>query len=229
MNCLEFHRAKLAAPRESPPEAQAHAAQCAACRAFAQDIDDAERELERSLVVAVPDGLADGVLLRVRPGRASWKPWALAASVLLAITLGGAALLYRPAATENYASQAIEHVAAEPEAFSTLNARDAQSLSELIRVSGGELKAPLGTVRYVRLCPVENRTGLHIVFETPDGLATLLIVPAQPLRGSERATEAGWSALARPTQRGYYAVVTRTAQQTARIDRLVRSRIDWGA
>jgi len=35
---------------------------------------------------------------------------------------------------------------------------------------GGTLKAPPGTVRYIRLCPVEETHGLHIVFETPEGL-----------------------------------------------------------
>ena len=44
---------------------------------------------------------------------------------------------------------------------------------------GGEIKEPLGRVRYIRLCPVGTGTGWRIVFETPQGLATLILVPDQ--------------------------------------------------
>jgi hypothetical protein len=229
MNCLEFHRAKLADPRRLPPEAQAHAAQCAACAAFASSADDAERDLERTLATPLPEGLADRVLLRVQGGRPAWKVWALAASVVLAVAIGLATLLYPTPAGEHYAREAIEHVAMEPESFHRVNAGDAQALHDLLRASGARLKAPLGAVRYVKLCPVDTGTGLHIVFETPDGLATLLIVPGQPLAKLEQASSREWNALARPAGRGHYTVVTRSAQATAQVDRLIRERIDWGA
>jgi hypothetical protein len=229
MNCLEFHRLKLADPRRLPPEAALHAAQCAACGEFALRIDETELELARIMATPVPEGLADRVLLRVHAGRPAWKAWALAASVVLAIAIGLTALLYPAPAGEHYAREAIAHVVAEPESFTKVNAANAQALEELVRASGGRLKAPLGNVRYVKLCPVEAGTGWHIVFETAEGLATLLIVPGQALGGLQHASSPEWSALARPTQRGYYAVVTPSSQRTAQIDRLVRSRIDWDA
>ena len=230
MNCLEFHRAKLADPRRLPLEAQAHAAQCAACAAFASSVDEAERDLERTLATPVPDGLADRILLRVHGARPAWRAWALAASVVLAIAIGLATLLYPTPAGEHYAREAIAHVVAEPESFTKVNAADARALEDLVRASGGRVRAPLGTVRYVKLCPMENGgTGWHIVFETSEGLATLLLVPQHGLAGLQRAASSDWSALARPTRRGYYAVVTPSAEKTARIDRLVRERIDWDA
>jgi len=229
MKCLEFHRAKLADPHRVPPEAQAHAAQCAACAAFAHSVDEAERELEHALATPVPEGLADRVLLRVHAPRTAWKMWALAASVVLGVGLALSAMFYRPAPAERYAREAIAHVAMEPESFHTVNAGDARALGELMRATGARLKAPLGSVRYVKLCPVDGGTGLHIVFETPEGLATLLIVPGQPLAKVEHASAADWNALARPAGRGHYAVVTPSAQATVQVDRLVRERLDWGA
>ncbi|HYY59934.1 MAG TPA: DUF3379 family protein [Burkholderiales bacterium] len=231
MKCLEFHRAKLADPRQLHPPAQEHLAQCAACAAFAKSVDEAERQLERSLAVPVPDGLADRVLLRVgAPRRPVWKVWALAASVVLGAGLALSAMLYRPAPAEHYARQAIEHVAMEPESFQTVNASDTPALSELLRATGARLKAPLDAVRYVKLCPVEGGgTALHIVVDTPEGLATLLIVPGQPLAKVEQAASREWNALARPAGRGHYAVVTTSPRATAQADRLVRERIDWDA
>lgn len=229
MNCLEFHRAKLSDPHRLAAEAQAHLAQCAACSAFARSIDESERDLEQALAVRVPEGLADRVLLRAHGARRRWRAWALAAGLVLAVALGAALLVYEPPAAQRYARQAIEHVAMEPESFTTVRDSDPRELARLIRVSGGKLKAPLGAVRYVQLCPVEKGTALHIVFDTPEGLATLLIVPGQSLRRLEHAASGEWAALARPAGRGYYAVVTPSAQTTATIDRLVRERIDWGA
>lgn len=225
MNCLEFHRAKLADPRRLAPEAKSHAAQCAACAAFATSVDDAERDLERAVSVAVPEGLADRALLRVRGGARAWRPWALAASVVLVIAFGVAALLREPAPGAQ-ARLAIQHVAAEPDSLTLLD-RDARELEDFIRASGGRVKQPLGKLRYAKLCPVENGTGWHIVFETPEGPATLFLVSGQTLPAAQRASSGDWNALARPTGRGYYAVVTPSAQQTAYVDRMIRERIDW--
>ena len=69
---------------------------------------------------------------------------------------------------------------------------------------------------------------LHLVWRFFWGV-TLIIVPGQPLARSQRASQGNWDALAQPMPRGYYAVVTPSAQQTALIERLVRERIDWGA
>lgn len=229
MKCLDFHRAKLADPHRLSAEAQTHLAECGACAAFAGGVDEAERGIERALAAPVPEGLADRVLLRVHGSRPAWRAWALAASIVLGSAVVLAALLYRPSPAEHYARQAIEHVAMEPESFRLVNVGDAHAFDELLRSAGARLKAPLGAVRYVKRCPVEGGTGLHVVFETSDGLATLLIVPAQPLRNVERASAEGWNGLARPAGRGHYAVVTSSAAATARVDRLIRDRIEWDA
>ena len=81
MNCIDFHRAKLAHPRHLPAAAHEHAAQCAACAAFARSVDESERDLERSLATPVPDGLAERILLGVQARRPARRRWALAATV----------------------------------------------------------------------------------------------------------------------------------------------------
>ena len=224
MNCLEFHRAKLADPRRLSPEARSHAGGCASCAAFAASVDEAEREIEHTVSVPVPEGLADRALLRAHGTRRAWRPWALAASVVLAVAIGAAAPLHEPAGPQ--ARLAIQHVAAEPESLTTLH-RDLRELEDFVRATGGKVKEPLGKLRYAKLCPVENGTGWHIVFETPEGPATLFLVAGQKLPAAQRASSGEWNALARPTGRGYYAVVTSSAQKTAYVDRMLRERIDW--
>jgi hypothetical protein len=226
MNCLEFHRAKLADPRRLPPDAQHHLAQCSACAAFAEGVDQTERELERTLSAGVPDGLADRVLLRVQSSRPRRRAWALAAGVMLAVAVGAVAWLRAPATAGQHARDAIEHVAAEPASLTTVQS-DTRDLGELVRAMGGQLKQPLGKVRYVKLCPVPGGSGWHVVLETPQGLATLFIVPEQPLEAAQYASSSKWNALARPAPRGYYAVVTASAAHTLQIDRMIREQVDW--
>jgi hypothetical protein len=227
MNCLDFRRHKLADPRRLPADAQAHLRACPTCAAFSCEVDEAEAALERSLAVPVPEGLAERAILHAHAPRRAWRRWALAAAVLLAMAIGALRFLWQPAQPNVDAPLAIEHVVMEPESFTTVRNADAQRFRAVVQEFGGTLQELPGTIRYIRLCPVEGGYGWHIVFETPQGLATLLLVPGKPLPASQSASTASWSALARPVRGGYYAIVTPSADATARFDKRVRDCIHW--
>ena len=231
MNCLEFHREKLADPRRLSVAAQAHARDCPSCMAFALSVDESEAQIERALAVPIPEGLAERVLLRRRnPARPAWRAWALAASVVLSIAVG---LLTMKSTSSNeyakYATYAIEHVVESPESFTTLRNTGSDALNEAMRSVGGRIREPIGRVRYIKLCPVGEDFGWHIVFETPQGLATLILVPNRQIASAASASESGWSALVRPARKGYYAVVTQSAETTGIIDRQIKKRVEWAA
>jgi hypothetical protein len=226
MNCLEFHREKLADPHRLSPEARSHAQTCASCGAFARSVDEAERGLEQALATPVPEGLADRIILRSRTRNRTWRAWALAAGIVLAVAAGFAGL--RPG-EDRYARLAIEHVVMEPESFTTMRNAGPEAFRAALQAFGGSLKQPLENVRYVMLCPVEGGFGWHVVFETPEGLATLILVPDKPLHVVQQASTRGWNALARPAKNGYYAIVTSSSAATARAERLLRERVDWDA
>jgi hypothetical protein len=225
VNCLDYRRAKLSDPRRLPPEAQAHERECAQCLAFAREVEAMDASVAETLAVRVPEGLAERALLRRRPARWRWTPWALAAGIVLAV----AAVVHplKPDPSEQYARLAIEHVVMEPESLTSERGNDPAIVQAALRSFGGTLKEPIGRVRYVRLCPVEGGTGLHIVFETPEGLATLILVPDKRIASAAVADAAGWNALVQPAPRGYYAVVTQSRAGTVAADRLIRQRIDW--
>jgi len=226
MNCLEFRRLKLADPRRLPEAGRAHAAGCAACAAFAREVDEKEDELARALAVAVPEGLAERAILRLRAPERIWRRWALAATVVAALAAVGWQLLPR-SEPQLYARLAIEHVVMEPESFTTERNADADAFRAVVQNFGGTLKELPGRIRYIRLCPVEDGYAWHVVFETPQGLATLLLVPGKRMSGVETASTARWSSLARPVHGGYYAIVTASAESTASFDRMIRDCIVW--
>lgn len=228
MNCLEFRRLKLADPRRLTGAARAHANTCPGCLAFAQRVDESEALLEHALMVPVPEGLADRILLsQTGSTRARRRLFALAAGIAVTVAAGA---IYRTMTPSNDAARlAIEHVLNEPESMTTFRNAESRFLLTIVRSIGGEIKEPLGRVRYIKLCPVGKGTGWHIVFETPRGLATLILVPDQHITAPASAAAAGWNALAAPMRRGYYAVVTGSEETTSLVHRLVQERIQWNA
>lgn len=227
MNCLEFRRLKLADPKRLPPAAQAHLQECATCRGFAQRIDALDQRIGQALAIPVPEGLSDRVLLRAagRPAPRPWRLWALAATVVLSAVVG---LGYFTTAPEgDLARLAIAHVKDEPESLVTLRDPDPQKVRAILASFGAEPMAPLGTVRYIKNCPVPGGIGWHIVFETEHGLATLLLMPGQRGRRSLYASGDGMNAAAHPGGQGYYAVVADSPQRLQQLDDMLRARLHW--
>lgn len=232
MNCLEFRREKLADPRRLSREAASHLGECAACRGFAIEINDNEAHLAAALAVPVPEGLAERVVLRRKTGsllfaKASPRLWAMAAAVLLTLTFGFQQ--WKEFGSQEYARLAIEHVMHEPKSFTTARLADPRLFRTVLENFGGELQGSIGRVRYMKLCPVPEGTGWHIVFETEDGqLATLILIPARRMKGGiELARIGGWNAVARPGGQGFYAVITDSPDSLGQVDELVRSRVRW--
>lgn len=228
MNCLEFRREKLADPRRLSPEALAHMNECAACRGFAVEVNENDSLIAAAFEVPVPEGLAERIILRRKTGaRFTPRLWALAATVLLTFALG--IHHWKDAGSQEYARLAIEHVLDEPESLTTTRNADPEFFRTVMRNFGGEMQASLGRVRYMRLCPVPEGTGWHIVFETEDGrLATLILIPAKRMKTeSEQAQVGGWNALARPGGQGFYAIITDSPDTLGKVDELVRQRVRW--
>lgn len=226
MNCLEFRRRKLADPRRLSPEAAAHLAACAACRDFTIEVNENEERLAAALHVPVPEGLADRIILsRKTAARFAPRLWALAASVVLSFGMGWN--WWKDYRSPDYARLAIEHVMEEPEALMTTRIADPELLRQVVHNFGGSLEALPGRVRFMKLCPVPEGTGWHIVFETDHGLATLILIPRRMQAELELATVGGWSALARPAGQGHYAVIASSPEALAKMDALIRQGLRW--
>jgi hypothetical protein len=228
MNCLEFRREKLADPRRLSAEAQAHLNDCAACRGFAAEVDENEARLAAVLDVPVPEGLAERIVLRRKTQtRFSPRLGMLAASLVLTFAFG--LHEWKDAGSQDFARLAIEHVMHEPESFTTARSADPELFRRVMHTFGGEMQASLGKVRYMKLCPVPEGTGWHIVFETEEGkLATLILIPAKRMKTeSEQAQVGGWNAVARPGGQGFYAVIADSPDTLGKVDELVRSRVRW--
>lgn len=226
-HCLDFRREKLTDPKRLSAAARTHARECSACREFARGIDSHAAQVDTALAVPVPEGLADRVLLRVHHGsRRPWTLWALAASVVFSLGLG--VEQWQPRQTPDAARVAIEHVLHEPEAFTDARLADPAQFRFVLANFGGEMHAPLGTVRYMKLCPVAQGTAWHVVLDTEHGEVTLLLIPDSKATSEVyRGTLDGYSAQVLPGGQGYVAVITRSPHTLDKAARMVEERVQW--
>ena len=226
-HCLDFRRQKLAAPKTLSAQASAHLRDCPACRSFAQRVDADEARIARVLAVEPPEGLADRVLLRVHHGdKRPWKLWALAATVILSFGIG--IEQWKPRADPDYARLAVEHILHEPEAFTDHRLADPSQLRFVLANFGADLAAPIGTVRYMKLCPVAEGTAWHIVMDTEHGQVTLLLMPGKHDRDPGRSTaHKGFQVRALSGGQGTVALVTRSAESIDKIEKMMSQRLRW--
>lgn len=226
-NCIDFRREKLADPRRLSEAAEEHLIACTACQAFSRRVNAGERMLQDAVAVEVPEGLAERVLVggRARTG-SPFKLWALAASMVLSVSLG---VQYWHAAPDRArVALAVEHVMHEPESFMSTRLIEPQRVSQILESFGAEVKVPLASVRYVKLCPVPGGTGWHIVFDTAQGPATLLLLPQkdETVR-TITASYRGMGVHVEPGGQGMVAVVASDTDRAREAAGMLRQHVSW--
>ncbi len=218
MNCLEFRRLIFAEPRRLRSAQKQHIERCAACATLAKEMEGFEAKIHETVMVPVPEALAERILLRhktVRPpvrfGFSSGG-WALAASLIVAIAVAFH-LNYRTADEEpqvvaaaalgsnHPAVAAINYVLDnEPKLLKENRTGDMAVLLSALEKMRMRLPADGTTVRYLGKCPVPDGEGDHVVLQTPFGRASLILVPDRMFASSVVVADRNMLALAAPTR-----------------------------
>lgn len=231
-NCLDFRRDKLARPRELPAEAADHLAGCAACQAWARRADAIEARIADTLAVPVPEGLAERVLLRTRTHRRPpWQWMALAASLMVALALSVIQYHDRFAeeASISLAEAALQHAREEPIERELHRVSDLGQFPTVLANFGGQIESPLAPVRYLHLCPIKGHgMGWHVVYATPHGDVTLLLVPAKPDGPAVETLEVdGLQVRVQRAGKGYYAIIAHDRASLDAAARDMQSKVRW--
>jgi hypothetical protein len=138
---------------------------------------------------------------------APWRPWALAASVLLATLTVFAVWLLRP--SDTLARDVVAHVQEEPESWLARQHVDAQSIDTALRGAGVRLDITSERVTYAQSCWFRDHYVPHLVVQTAQGPVTVLILRNQRVSGRRSFQEAGMSGVIVPAPQGSIAVLTR--------------------
>lgn len=239
MTCFEFRQTILANPREKTPMQEQHMTRCAKCAALAREVEDFDARIHEAAMVAVPEALADRVLLRhkVREpagfGGFGFGAWALAAS--LVIVLGAVVQLYRAdsgdaervatsaAAGEGHAaiaaiSYVLDH---EPQLLQDNVSGDPAVMRTALARLGLSLPSSGLTVRYLGKCPVPGGTGEHVVLRGAFGQVTLILVPDQYLGPRVTVVDRQLTALATPARSGGYILVADSPDHLSRVEKML--------
>ena len=177
MNEIDARRQLLAEPRHLYPtlEAQVHAdPKLAAFRASLLSFDNAIAETLGKIVP--PKGLADRIILQSRhQQRARWS-MALAASVVVTAVV---AFSLAPGRPDALTVAMIDHVIESPDELADNGHVSTEQARASLQRIGVSLRDSGYRIRHIGECVIAGRVGRHLVVNTPTGLATLLVLPAE--------------------------------------------------
>ena len=226
MDCLTFRRLKLAVPQAATAAQLEHERICAACAAFARQIDAFERDLHDVATVAVPDGLAEQIILSVqKPKWLDRSYLAMAATVMLAVI---ASFTFYLAPDRNEVAEAFAaHVASEPEVLRERGSIEPAKLVAALSRYGGSLEAPVGEVRHLGLCPILGVMAYHILVQTEYGPATLILLPQTRASTARPLIREGFAVVVVPLQGGSLGILADTPDRASKVASLIQSRVRW--
>lgn len=221
MNCLGVRREILVDPDHLSGEARAHAAECALCSQFHAESEKLDELVLAGLSVPVPEGLAQRVARNAMAGDGDSRRrfMALAASLVLATAVGTG--VYVNDRDDPLARAGIDFVIDE-EVNAILRSKpaDPAALQTAVRTLNVELAPQIGEVRYIGTCPFQGTTAHHVVIITPQGKATLLLLPERPVEERARASARGLRAVVVPLGPGSMAIIG-NAPGLQRVERMV--------
>lgn len=195
MNCLEFRKQILAAPRSLTAAMIAHRGECTQCVAFAAGVDKLESALKEAVLVDPPEGLANRILLRrsladalpaVVPARRRFL--ALAASVAVATTGLGAFLFWRRGEQEDgqeegsdggLARELVAHLLMKhPPGLGTATQLVSETeVTGLLKRASFASRTSLGRVENAWPCEFRYQPIAHLVLPGAAGPVTALVLP----------------------------------------------------
>jgi len=205
-------------PAVSAPEVEQHLQECAACRQFREEMRTLDANIRRALAHP-PQWLG------ARRRGSTWRPWALAASVLLAMVAVLSVWLLRP--SDTLAREVVAHVREEPESWLARQHVDTQSIDDALRGAGVKLDITSDRITYAQSCWFRDHYVPHLVVQTAQGPATVLILRNQPVSGPRPFHESGMSGVIVPAPQGSIAVLTRGSANVTTLAAQMQQDVRW--
>ena len=218
MNCEQARLTIGADPAGNAPALEEHLRECASCRQFREEMRTLDANIRRALEQP-PDSLGAPRLT------STWRPWALAASVLLAMLAVLTVWLLRP--SDTLAREVVAHVQEEPESWLARQHVDAQSIDEALRGAGVRLDITSDRITYAHSCWFRDHYVPHLVVQTAQGPVTLMILRNQQVSGRRTFHEAGMSGVIVPAPQGSIAVLTRGGASVDAVAKQVQQDVRW--
>jgi hypothetical protein len=205
-------------PGGSAPELEQHLQDCESCRQFRAEMRTLDADIRRAL--ERPPASAG-----MPRFTASWRPLALAASVLLATVAVLAVWLLRP--SDTLAREVVAHVQDEPESWLARQQVDAQSIDSALRGAGVKLDITSDRISYAQSCWFRDHYVPHLVVQTAQGPVTVMILRNQHVSARRTFREGGMSGVIVPAPQGSIAVLTRGGTNVDAVTAQMEQDVRW--
>jgi hypothetical protein len=202
MNCEQARLQIGADPSATTPALEEHLQSCAACAGFRQEMRVLDTEIRRAL--AQPPVVATR---RQRLSKPRWREWALAASVLLAITALLGVWLLRP--SDTLARDVVAHVQGEPDSWLATQHVSSGEIAAALRGAGIELELTSDRITYAHSCWFRGHYVPHLVVQTAQGPTTVMILRHEHVSARRSFQESGMTGIIVPAGAGSIAVLAR--------------------
>jgi hypothetical protein len=219
VNCEQARLTIGADPRSAAPELTEHLGACPACAGFRDEMVALETNIQRAL--QRPPDLPR--ITRQQPA-SQWRPWALAASVLLACVAVLGVWLLRP--SDTLAHDLVAHVQHEPESWLSAQQVDADGISHALHGAGVGLDLTSDKVTYAQSCWFHGHYVPHLVVQTAQGPATVLILRHEHVPGARTFHDSGLNGVIVPAENGSIAVLARGGNVDL-LARQMRQDVHW--
>ena len=225
MNC-EHARLLIGADPASVPEAlQEHLKECHGCNAFRAEMLTLEGRIQRAMQEP-PLGAPVPAAVRQRRPKPVWRQWALAASILLATAVVLGTWLLRP--SDTLARDLVAHVKGEPDSWLSERHVDAAGLAEALAGAGVALDLSSDKIVYAQSCFFHGHYVPHLVLQTAQGPATVLLLRHEQVTASRTFREGGMSGVIVPAQGGGgIAVLDRTNADVGPLAQQMQQDVRW--
>lgn len=207
-------------PDAAGAELEEHLRGCEGCHALRAEMQRLNADLRRALEVP-PD-------IRVRRApraQSTWREYALAAGVVLAMAAGLAVWVLRP--TDTLARDVVTHVEGEPESWLSTHGVSAGSIDHALKSSGIGLDLASDKIVYAQSCWFHGHYVPHLVVETTHGPATVLILRHEQVKARDDFREGGMTGVIVPAGDGSIAVLARGRTQVDDVAADLREQVHW--
>jgi hypothetical protein len=200
--CKEARLAIGGDPHEISPELTLHLATCAACTRFRNETLALDGRLRAALELPLAEFR--------KPAAPPARRFALAASLVLAVLIGGGAWLFRPQSV--LAAELVEHVSHEPGSWEAHEPLPPEALAAVLARAGVHYDSRF-PVSYASPCPFRGYIVPHLVVQTDRGPLTVMVLAHVKSGAGGRFSEGEYRGIVLPAGAGSIAVLAHKGQE----------------
>lgn len=228
MECLEYRQRCGAEPGYTGAGFRQHEAECANCRAFAEEMRALDEKILAALRIDLP--LATGQAApAVETGSRSWlrSGWmSLAASLIVGLGISAGVWLSLPQPA--LAEAVMDHTTHERRAWKETDVPIAvDALRAVLENRDLAMSEDVGLISYARICRIRGNDVPHLMIQGQEGPVMLLLMPDEQIEEQIEVTANGLRGLIIPAGSGSIALVGMEGEPIGPLSRQVSQSVEW--